>query len=68
MIDRMASTTVAVAANALTLTSCGGLAERSFETESGSWVLFTQPALLLEGRTAVAVFDSSAGKIKIGEE
>ena len=36
----------------LLLTSCGGLSERSFETDSGTWVLYTQPALLLAGREA----------------
>ncbi|HEY7469424.1 MAG TPA: hypothetical protein VIC07_07875 [Acidimicrobiia bacterium] len=37
---------------ALLLASCGGLSEQSFETDSGSWVLFTQPRLLMGGRTA----------------
>lgn len=37
---------------ALVLTGCGGLSERSFETESGSWVLYTQPRLQMGGRDA----------------
>jgi len=39
----------------LVLSSCGGLSERSFQTDSGSWVLFTRPRLLMGGRDA-AVF------------
>lgn len=37
---------------ALLVASCGGLAEKSFETDSGSWTLFTRPRFLMAGRTA----------------
>lgn len=37
---------------AAVLPSCGGLSGRSFETDSGSWILFTQPAFLTGGRAA----------------
>lgn len=52
MVDRKlrwtaARTLVVASATALVLASCGGLFERSFETDSGSWVLFTQPVRLL---------------------
>ena len=40
---------------AVVLASCGGLSGRSFETESGSWILYTQPRLLMGGRDAEVV-------------
>ncbi len=57
MVDRKSRWTairmiVVVSAMAMVLASCGGLSERSFETDSGSWILFTQPVLLPGGRTA----------------
>lgn len=36
----------------LVLAACGGLSERSFETDSGTWVLYTQPQLPMSGRHA----------------
>ncbi len=47
--------TVAAVAIALLLVSCSSFAERSFETDSGSWVVFTQPALLMGGREAQVI-------------
>lgn len=51
-IRHVARTILAVSAVVLALASCGGLSERTYETDSGSWVLFTQPRFLMEQRTA----------------
>jgi hypothetical protein len=40
---------------ALVLAACGGLSGRTFETESVSWILYTQPRLLMGGRAAEVV-------------
>lgn len=45
----------AATAMTLDLAACGGLSERSFETESGSWKLYTQPRFLMGGRQAEVV-------------
>ncbi len=47
----------------LALISCGGLSERPFETESGTWVLFTQPRFLSGGREAqiLGILEMDAG-------
>jgi hypothetical protein len=46
---------LAASAVALVLVSCGGFSERTFETDSGSWILFTRPRLLMGGRAAEVV-------------
>lgn len=42
-------------ATAMLFAACGGPSERSFETETGTWVLYTQPRVLMGGRDAEVV-------------
>jgi len=58
---------VVASAMVLSLTSCGGLSEQTFETDSGSWILFTKSGFRMGGRDAgvsgVVEMDESTGCI-----
>lgn len=50
-----------VGALAVLVSSCSGLSGTTFETDSGSWVLFTQSAFLMGGRAAEVFGFATAG-------